>query len=80
MNIYVKKPFCFLANALTVCAVLVFASGFFPRKAFLPGLAALPLGQDVSELSSPFNKVIFMVVDALRRYSSLKPFSIAADS
>jgi ethanolaminephosphotransferase len=80
MYIYVQKTSCFLSNVLTVYAILVFASGFFPHKAFLPGLAAWPPGRDVSQLSPPFNKVIFMVVDALRRYSWVL-FSLAlADS
>lgn len=73
MYIYIQKTSCFLANVLTVCAILVFASGFFPHKAFLPGLAAPPLEQDVSQSPSPFNKVIFMVVDALRRYGLNDP-------
>jgi predicted AlkP superfamily pyrophosphatase or phosphodiesterase len=68
MCISVQKSACFLANVLTICAILVFAAGFFPHKAFLPGLAAWPTGQDESRASSPFDRVIFMVVDALRRY------------
>ena len=68
MYIYIQKTSCFLANVLTICAILVFASGFFPHKAFLPGLAAWPSGRDVPQLLSPFDRVIFMVVDALRRY------------
>jgi predicted AlkP superfamily pyrophosphatase or phosphodiesterase len=68
MYIFVQKSSCFLANALTTCAILVFAAGFFPHKAFLPGLAAWPAGQDESQMSPPFDRVIFMVVDALRRY------------
>src|SRR2546423_14311791 len=67
MYIYIQKPSCFLANVLTICAILIFASGFFPHKAFLPGLAAWGSDMDISQLSSPFNRVIFMVVDALRR-------------
>jgi len=68
MYMFVQKSSCFLANVLTACAILVFATGFFPHKAFLPGLAAWPAGQDDSQISPPFDRVIFMVVDALRRY------------
>lgn len=68
MYIYAHKTSCLLANALTICAILVFASGFFPHKALLPGLATWRRGEDVSQVSSPFDRVIFMVVDALRRY------------
>ena len=46
-------------------AVLVFAVGFFPYKPFLPGRAAYA-ADDVVQ-SAPFDKIIFMVVDALRR-------------
>lgn len=60
-----------LSNLLLPVAVLVFASGFFPYKPFLPGLATF---EDVQESGSGawdqpeaiFNRVVFMVVDALR--------------
>lgn len=69
-----------LSNILLPIAVLVFATGFFPYKPFLPGLATF---EDVREprtannsqapltaLALPpdpvFNRVVFMVVDALR--------------
>lgn len=68
-----------LANALIPYAVYVFAIGFFPYKPFLPGLASFQ-DQDAAEeirmlgkVSRPvpvFDKVLFMVVDALRRYDS----------
>ena len=53
------------ANVLLVGAVLIFAVGFFPHKAFLPGLATWREGS-ASRTTAPFNRVIFMVVDALR--------------
>jgi ethanolaminephosphotransferase len=56
-----------VANLLIPLAILTFASGFFPYKPFLPGLAkyeALGFGQPPK---APFDKVVFMVVDALRR-------------
>ena len=55
-------------NLLIPIAVLIFAVGFFPYKPFLPGLATY---EDVpgysGPLGAPFDKVVFMVVDALRR-------------
>ena len=59
------------SNICLPIAVLVFASGFFPYKPFLPGLATF---EDVQEPGSPnveqpeavFDRVVFMVVDALR--------------
>ena len=61
-----------LANLLIPLAIVIFAIGFFPYKPFLPGLAQyqnLPSG---SPPSAPFDRVIFMVVDALRRYVLLR--------
>ena len=52
------------ANILIPVAILVFASCFFPYKPFLPGLAV----QNGELPEAPFDKVAFMVVDALRRY------------
>ena len=54
-----------VANLLLVGAVLVFAIGFFPHKAFLPGLATWREGVP-ARTTAPFERVIFMVVDALR--------------
>jgi ethanolaminephosphotransferase len=60
-----------VANLLIPIAILTFASGFFPFKPFLSGLAKhedLGFGQ-LPE--APFDKVVFMVVDALRRCGSI---------
>lgn len=62
---------CILANIFVAFAILLFAAGFFPHKAFIPGLAAWPTDREISPIGSPFDKVIFMVVDALRRYLHL---------
>lgn len=56
-----------LVNLLLPIGILIFAKGFFPYKPFLPGLAVQNAGDVVP---APFDKVIFMVVDALRRYRS----------
>ena len=60
-----------LANGLLLVAALVFAVGFFPFKPLLPGLAAFGdvQEQDVWDDQQPeaiFDRVVFMVVDALR--------------
>lgn len=63
-----------LANLLIPVAILIFATGFFPYKPFMPGLAEF---EDVSisdgdlknvqyPPEAPFDKLVFMVVDALR--------------
>lgn len=63
-----RKLLLILANVLTPAAILTFAIGFFPYKAFLPGLAEYPLAEHGSPPAAPFDRVIFMVIDALRRY------------
>ena len=58
-----------LANLLLPIAVLVFASGFFPYKPFLPGLATFDDVVENGSAAQPravFDRVVFMVVDALR--------------
>lgn len=54
------------ANLLLPVAILVFATGFFPYKTFIPGRASF--GDGSKRGSAPFDKVILMVVDALRRF------------
>ena len=60
-----------IANLLIPIAILIFATGFFPYKPFIPGRAFHGDGKDGKNDSrygtAPFDKVIFMVVDALRR-------------
>ncbi|MCJ1248325.1 major facilitator super transporter protein [Trapelia coarctata] len=46
--------------------ILTFAIGFFPHKPFLPGRSQHHPGEIETIREPPFNKVIFMVVDALR--------------
>ncbi|PLB34497.1 mannose-ethanolamine phosphotransferase LAS21 [Aspergillus candidus] len=55
-----------IANILIPIAILCFSSGFFPYKPLLPGFAIFET--DDEEIRPPviFDKVIFMVVDALR--------------
>ena len=55
-----------LANLMVPVGILTFSSGFFPYKPLLPGLATFDeVNQNAT--SAVFDKVIFMVVDALRR-------------
>lgn len=69
-----RTLFLALANLLIPVAILVFASGFFPYKPFMPGLAeyeALFWEENDAEAlqeppEAPFDKLVFMVVDALR--------------
>lgn len=60
-----------LANLLLPAAVLVFGIGFFPFKPLLPGLATFADGQETKtwgngQPEAVFDRVVFMVVDALR--------------
>jgi ethanolaminephosphotransferase len=63
-----------VANLLIPVAILVFATGFFPYKPFMPGLAQYEelawsekMGEDWQKPPEAlFDKLIFMVVDALR--------------
>ncbi|CDM37642.1 hypothetical protein DTO013E5_7585 [Penicillium roqueforti] len=55
-----------IANLLVPVGILTFSSGFFPYKPLIPGLATFDeTGQNVI-VPAAFDKVIFMVVDALR--------------
>ena len=55
-------------NLLLPIAILIFATGFFPYKTFIPGKASFEKGEHgIDKRPAPFDKVIFMVVDALRR-------------
>ena len=56
-----------IANILLLLSILIFGIGFFPYKPFLPGLARLENPDTDAHLSAPFDKIVFMVVDALRR-------------
>ncbi|KAF2652128.1 alkaline phosphatase-like protein [Lophiostoma macrostomum CBS 122681] len=64
-------PYLTIANLLIPVAVLVFATGFFPYKPFMPGLATyeeadMPDSLGQAQPPAIFDKVVFMVVDALR--------------
>lgn len=64
---WLPKLLLCLANLLIPIAIVTFATGFFPYKPFLPGLAQYEDPNVGPSPKAPFDKVIFMVVDALRR-------------
>ncbi|TVY57177.1 GPI ethanolamine phosphate transferase, partial [Lachnellula suecica] len=75
---HIRTFFLVAANVLIPLAILTFASGFFPYKPFLSGLAQYETLDYGSPPDAPFDKVVFMVVDALRSdfvYSGLSGFS-----
>ncbi|KAK1691172.1 GPI ethanolamine phosphate transferase [Colletotrichum godetiae] len=55
-----------IANILIPLAVFTFATGFFPYKPVLPGLAQYEALEYGPPPPAPFDRLIFMVVDALR--------------
>jgi ethanolaminephosphotransferase len=60
------------ANVLIPAAILTFATGFFPYKPLLPGLAQFrPLPDHGAPPEPPFDRLVFMLIDALRRYAAL---------
>ncbi|KAF4634614.1 hypothetical protein G7Y89_g3507 [Cudoniella acicularis] len=74
----ISTLFLLVANVLIPVAILTFASGFFPYKPFLAGLAQYEPLEYGAPPEAPFDKVIFMVVDALRSdfvYSELSGFT-----
>jgi ethanolaminephosphotransferase len=73
------KSLLIFANLVLPVAVLIFASGFFPYKPFIPGLAS---HEDLADHGPPpkpqFDRLVFMVIDALRSdfvFSSASGFS-----
>lgn len=56
-----------LVNILIPIASLIFAKGFFPYKHFIPGHATFQNSSRDDAAPALFDKIIFMVVDALRR-------------
>ncbi|KAJ5205614.1 Alkaline phosphatase-like alpha/beta/alpha [Penicillium cf. griseofulvum] len=55
-----------IANLLVPVGILTFSSGFFPYKPLIPGLATFDETDANVTAPAMFDKVIFMVVDALR--------------
>lgn len=64
---YLSTASLIIANLLIPLSLFTFATGFFPYKAFLPGKATFN-DSLIDHVEVPvFDKLIFMVVDALRR-------------
>ena len=56
------------ANILVFAGIFFFAAGFFPYKPLLQGLSEYnPLAGNGLPPQPPFDRLVFMVVDALRR-------------
>ncbi|OBR13914.1 GPI ethanolamine phosphate transferase [Colletotrichum higginsianum IMI 349063] len=55
-----------VVNILTPVAIVIFATGFFPYKPVLPGLAQYETLEYGPPPAAPFDRLVFMVVDALR--------------
>lgn len=59
-----------VANVFIPIGLITFGIGFFPYKPMLPGLAEFESLESYKTIPDPpFDKLIFVVVDALRRYS-----------
>lgn len=68
MKVATSKWTILIANILVPISILVFSSGFFPYKTLLPGFATHEHTSNSQIPPGVFDKVVFMVVDALRRY------------
>lgn len=66
-----QKAVLFAVNVILALGLLLFASGFFPHKAFIAGLAQWSGKDGIQATDAPFDRIIFMVVDALRRFNLL---------
>ncbi|KAJ5628373.1 GPI ethanolamine phosphate transferase 2 [Penicillium lividum] len=64
MAVFPGRWVTLLANILVPVGVIIFSTGFFPYKPLLAGLAIFDEAD--TDVSPVFDKVIFMVVDALR--------------
>ncbi|KAK8017176.1 gpi ethanolamine phosphate transferase 2 [Apiospora marii] len=64
---YLSTVLLVAANLLIPVAIYIFAKGFFPYKPLLPGLAQYDGAVDDGlQPAPPFDRLVFMVVDALR--------------
>jgi ethanolaminephosphotransferase len=64
-----SSVFLLAANILIPVAIFVFATGFFPYKPLLSGLATYDAVTEYGDPpAAPFDRLVFMVIDALRRY------------
>ncbi|KAG6199967.1 hypothetical protein E4U10_003679 [Claviceps purpurea] len=78
-----RAMFTIIANLLLPLSIVVFGVGFFPYKPYLPGLARYETLTYGDPPEAPFDKLVFMVVDALRsliRDGLAMPFTANARS
>lgn len=69
-----------LSSLLQLAGIAFFARGFFPYKKVLPGFATPPKPDDYEDLGlrrvgmaeKVFDRLVFVVIDALRRYKSCR--------
>ncbi|KAJ9301463.1 hypothetical protein DTO271G3_1598 [Paecilomyces variotii] len=74
----IMKLATLVANLLVLIAMVIFATGFFPYKPLLQGHASFDDSRQFRRPPQIYNKLIFMVVDALRSdfvYSDASGFS-----
>jgi ethanolaminephosphotransferase len=67
MGVRIRSLLLIAANLFLPTSILIFATAFFPYKPFLPGLAKYEETGYGSPPEAPFDRLVFMVVDALRR-------------
>ena len=75
----VRKKWRILFNILILqlLGIFFFAKGFFPYKASLSGLSTindlppLPNGEKALPLKPKFDRLVFMLIDALRRFANI---------
>lgn len=78
MSYPTRKKWKILFNVviLQLLGIFFFAKGFFPYKANLSGfstiseLPPLPNGEKTFPLKPNFDRLVFMLIDALRRFAS----------
>jgi ethanolaminephosphotransferase len=68
-----------MLSALQLAALLLFCKGFFPYKTYLSGHATeadaptrLELSEIASDSAPQFDRLVFVLVDALRKYAYKK--------
>lgn len=69
-----QKMLLLAANLLVPFGALIFMTGYFRGRPTTPTPAEVPTDRTDS---APFDKVVFMVIDALRRFVSLHKLTIA---
>lgn len=74
MSLVARYLAIFAIVALQLGGLSYFALGFFPKKIVLPGRATYQPDADHGFPEKVFNKMVFVVIDAMRRYDSTLGF------